>query len=282
MKVMILTDLEGPSGVNGRSDGIGNTIVNCPVAEAALVQEVNACCEGLVAAGADEIVVLDGHGGSNNIDIFQLHPAASLMQLGGQQPVCWIDSSYDAFVMIGAHCMHSTLGHMSHSYNSHGTARLTLNGREIGEIGLGARIGAYFGVPLILVSGDQAACREAEQEIGPEVVTVQVKEAWSRYTAINYSPEKVHRLLRDGAGAALKKLPEIPCLPMEKHYGMTKHFMCPNQAFPLEMTGGKRLDECTVQFESDDLIDLVAQSYGWAAGVHNRKYGISPEWVFRG
>ncbi|MBQ7393217.1 MAG: M55 family metallopeptidase [Lentisphaeria bacterium] len=282
MKVMILTDLEGPSGVNGRSDGIGNTIVNCPAAEAALVQEVNACCEGLVAAGADEIVVLDGHGGSNNIDIFQLHPAASLMQLGGQQPVCWIDSSYDAFVMIGAHCMHSTLGHMSHSYNSHGTARLTLNGREIGEIGLGARIGAYFGVPLILVSGDQAACREAEQEIGPEVVTVQVKEAWSRYTAINYSPEKVHRLLRDGAEAALKKLPEIPCLPMEKHYGMTKHFMCPNQAFPLEMTGGKRLDECTVQFESDDLIDLVAQSYGWAAGVHNRKYGISPEWVFRG
>ena len=116
----------------------------------------------------------------------------------------------------------------------------------------------------------------------PEVVTVQVKEAWSRYTAINYSPEKVHRLLRDGAEAALKKLPEIPCLPMEKHYGMTKHFMCPNQAFPLEMTGGKRLDECTVQFESDDLIDLVAQSYGWAAGVHNRKYGISPEWVFRG
>ena len=282
MKVMILTDLEGPSGVNGRSDGIGNTIVNCPAAEAALVQEVNACCEGLVAAGADEIVVLDGHGGSNNIDIFQLHPAASLMQLGGQQPVCWIDSSYDAFVMIGAHCMHSTLGHMSHSYNSHGTARLTLNGREIGEIGLGARIGAYFGVPLILVSGDQTACREAEQEIGPEVVTVQVKEAWSRYTAINYSPEKVHRLLRDGAEAALKKLPEIPCLPMEKHYGMTKHFMCPNQAFPLEMTGGKRLDECTVQFESDDLIDLVAQSYGWAAGVHNRKYGISPEWVFRG
>ena len=279
MKVFILTDLEGPSGVNGRSDGIGNTMVNRPTAEEALVREVNACCEGLIAAGADEIVVLDGHGGSNSIDIFKLHPAASLLQLGGQQPVCWIDSSYDAMVMIGAHCMHSTLGHMSHSYNSHGTARLMLNDREIGEIGLGARMAAYFGVPLIMVSGDQTACREAEQEIGPEVVTVQVKEALSRYTAINYSPGKVQQLLRDAAENALRKLQEVPLLAMEDHYKLTKRFMCPNQAFPLEMTGGKRLDECTVEFESDDLIDLVAQSYGWAAGVHNRKYGISPEWI---
>ncbi|MBO5762594.1 MAG: hypothetical protein J6R85_01860 [Lentisphaeria bacterium] len=58
--------------------------------------------------------------------------------------------------------------------------------------------------------------------------------------------------------------------------------MCPNKAFPLEMTGGKRLDESTIQLESDDLIDLIAQRSGWAAGVHNRKYGISPEWVFPG
>ena len=40
MKVFVLTDLEGPSGVNGRSDGIGNTMVNRPTAEEALVREV--------------------------------------------------------------------------------------------------------------------------------------------------------------------------------------------------------------------------------------------------
>ena len=50
MKVMILTDLEGPAGINGRSDGIGNTTLNKPTAEQALVNEVNAVCDGLIAA----------------------------------------------------------------------------------------------------------------------------------------------------------------------------------------------------------------------------------------
>ncbi|MBO5688511.1 MAG: M55 family metallopeptidase [Lentisphaeria bacterium] len=236
----------------------------------------------MLAAGADEIVVLDGHGGSDSIDIFKLHPAASLLQLGGQQPVCWIDSSYDALVMIGAHCMHSMPGHLSHSYNSHGVACMKLNGREIGEIGLGALIAAYFGVPTILVSGDQTACREAKEALGEDVVTVQVKQALSRYTAVNYSPQKVQQMLREAAETALRQLPELPVLPMMEYYEMTIRFMCPNQAFPLEMTGGKRLDESTIQLESDDLIDLIAQRSGWAAGVHNRKYGITPEWVFPG
>ena len=58
MKVFILTDLEGPSGVNGRPDSpVGNTMLNRPTAELALVNELNAVCDGLVAAGADEIVI---------------------------------------------------------------------------------------------------------------------------------------------------------------------------------------------------------------------------------
>lgn len=282
MKVMILTDLEGPSGVNGRSDGIGNTIINPEIARRALVEEVNACCEGLLEVGADEIVVMDGHGGSNSIDIFQLHPAAYLYQHGGQNPVCWIDSSYDALVMIGAHSMQSALGHMSHSYYSHGISRMTLNGKEIGEIGMGAHLAAYFGVPLIMVSGDQFACREAENEVGPEVVTVQVKEAHSRYTAVNYPVAQVHRALREGAAMALKRLPEIPLVKQESSYEITLRFMCPNQVFPLEMIGGERLDESSIRFRGEDLIDVYSRRMGWAAGVHNRKFGITPEWVFRG
>jgi hypothetical protein len=95
MKVFILTDLEGPAGVNARPDNVGNKIINRPTAEQALVNEVNAVCEGLVAAGADEIVVLDGHGGSNAIDIFKLHPKASLMQVGNYSPAVYLDGSYE-------------------------------------------------------------------------------------------------------------------------------------------------------------------------------------------
>ena len=80
MKVSIITDIEGVCGVYGRCEGLGNTIGNeKTTAPVALVNEVNAVCEGLVAAGVDEIVVLDGHGTGNSIDIFKLHPKAHLM-----------------------------------------------------------------------------------------------------------------------------------------------------------------------------------------------------------
>jgi len=65
----MMTDLEGVSGVKGRSDDIGNKIINMEQACRLLPGEVNATVEGLTDAGAEEIVVVDGHGGSNCINI---------------------------------------------------------------------------------------------------------------------------------------------------------------------------------------------------------------------
>ena len=70
--------------------------------------------------------------------------------------------------------------------------------------------------------------------------------------------------------------------PKADHYTLLLRMMCPNQVFDYEKHGAKRIDEATVEFESDDFIDLYAQRNGWTKGVHNRKYGITPDWVFRG
>jgi len=282
MKIMILTDLEGVSGVNGRSNGIGIQLMNEPVAVQALVNEVNACCEGLIAAGADEIVVADGHGASSSIDPLKLHPAASLMHLSGLRPVCYLDSSFDALVQIGAHAMHSSGAYLCHSFASGCVAKLELNGREIGEIGIASRIAGYFQVPTILVSGDEAACREARADLGEQLVTVPTKQPWGRYCAVNYPREKVYSALRGGAEKALRQLERAPIPPKEPHYVLRLRTMSPDQADPLEMTGGRRLDESTVEFESDDFLDVYAQRNGWAGGVHNRRFGITPEWLFSG
>lgn len=282
MKIMILTDLEGPSGVNGRSDGIGNTILNRPTSEQALVNEVNACCEGLVAGGATEIVVLDGHGGSNSIDIFKLHPKARLLQTGGFGPIAYLDRSYDALVQLGAHGMQSSMGFLCHTYNSHGVAEMRLNGKQIGEIGVCSRMAGYFKVPTILVSGDETACREAHDELGAAVATVATKQAYSRYAALNYPPEQVYADLRAAAETALRNLAKMPCLKAEPAYELRVRSMCPNQTFAFEMLGIERLDEATMRFVSDDFIDLWAQRNGWAPGVHNRRFGITPDWVFSG
>ena len=282
MKILILTDLEGVSGINGKSAGLGCKIVNEAAAVQELADEVNACCEGLLEGGAKDIVVVDGHGSSSNLAISQLHPKAKLMQLGGMNPVCYVDSSYDAMIQIGAHSMVSSLSHMCHTFCSSSVVRMELNGKEIGEIGIAARIGGYFGVPTLLVSGDEAACREARNELGKHVLTVPTKQAWGRYTAVNYPPGKVCQDLRNQAKKAVSLLEDIPLPKQASHYKLILRLMSHDQIFGLIKTGGRPVGNETVEFESDDFIDVYAQRCGWAKGVHNRYYGINPKWIFRG
>lgn len=279
MKVFILTDLEGPAGVNGRPDsGVGNTMPNKSTAEVALVNEVNAVCEGLVAAGADEIVVYDGHGGSSSIDIFKLHPKASLMQVGNSMPVIWLDGTYDAFIQLGAHAMQHTDGYMCHTYNSHAVQYMRFNGEPIGEIGMSSYFASYFKVPTILVSGDDTACHEARALLGDDLAVVPTKSAINRYSAVNYPPQQVYENLRKTAEKALRNLKNGKVLDLPGKLELMVRMMCPNQANQAEKIGVERLDEVTVRYVSNDMIDLWAQRLGWAPGVHNKKYNITPEW----
>jgi len=283
MKVMILTDLEGPSGVNGRPDnrgmGIAYPLLNQETAEAALVNEVNACCDGLIAAGADEIVVFDGHGGSSSIDIFKLHPKARLLQIGNWMPASEIDSTYAALVQIGTHAMQGSGGYLYHSFNGNAVQEMIFNGKPVGEIGIDSLRAAYFHVPTILVSGDETACQEARDFLGKAVVAVPTKFGVNRYSAVNYQPEQVYAELKRGAEMALKNRKKIPCPKIPKHCELIIRLMCPNQADAAEKIGIERLDEVTLRYKSDDFIDLWAQRLGWAPGVHNPKYGITPAWV---
>jgi len=273
----MMTDLEGVSGVKGRSDDIGNKIINMEQACRLLTGEVNATVEGLTDAGAEEIVVVDGHGGSNCINIEDLHPKASLRTYESDiEPVTCINVGCDAAIQIGAHALMGVKdGFMNHSFNSRSVAGMWLNNTLVGEIAFEALTDAYFGVPTILVSGDSAACREARDFLG-EVETVETKTGLSRYSAINRNPSIVRDELRKAAGKALKNKDRCPARNISPPYTLKIQLMCPNQADIYEQRGAKRLDHQTVALESDDLLDLLAQRRGWAPGVHKAKFKDRP------
>lgn len=277
MKVWIMTDLEGVSGVNGRSNGIGNKIINEDVAGRLLTEEVNATVEGLIDGGATEIVVLDGHGGSNSILIEKLHPAATLDQYGGgMTPTIAVNAGYDAALHLGAHAMIGVRdGFMNHTFNSHAVANMWLNDMPVGEIAIFALYCACYGVPTILVAGDRAACREARSFLG-SVETVETKIGLSRYTVINENPVKVRCALREKAKAALQNRTRYPARMIKPPYALKIQLMCPNQADDGEMRGAKRLDHQTVLYESNDFLDLWAQRNGWAPGVFQQA-GFMPD-----
>ena len=279
MKIFILTDLEGPAGVNGRADQVGNTMLNKPAAEQALVNEVNAVCDGLIAAGVDEIVVLDGHGGSNSMNIHNLHPRASLMQVGCWEPVAFLDGTFDAMIQLGAHGMQSSGGYMCHSYNSHSITEMRFNGEQIGEIGFSSYLAAYFKVPTIMVSGDDIACHEARALLGDDLTVVPTKATINRYATVNYPTCEVYNNLRVAAERAVKNIDKAKCLEIPDECELIVSVMCPNHMSGAIKLGIEQIDDLTLRYSGSDLIELWAQRLGWAPGVHQKRFNITPEWL---
>lgn len=277
MKVYIMTDLEGICGVNGCSDGTGNKIVNVESSCRLLTEEVNAVVEGLVDGGAKEIIVIDGHGGSNSILIENLHPKARLGIIGGGlAPVTYfLDSSFAACLQIGAHAMEGVAtGFLNHTFDSHAVANMWLNDMPVGEIAIGSLCAAYFNVPTILVSGDKAACQEAVDFLG-RIETVVTKAASSRYAVVNRNPAEVCQELRKSSERAFLNRDKYPVKKIAPPCRLKIQLMCPNQADEYEKRGAKRVDHQTVILQSDDFIDLLAQRVGWFPGIHNQRFAIS-------
>ena len=93
---------------------------------------------------------------------------------------------YDAFVIVGQHAMAGVVtSNQNHTQNSHTVDAYRLNGTLIGEIGQLALFMGGLGLPLLFLSGERDACREA-QELVPEITTVAVKEGLGRGAAIRF------------------------------------------------------------------------------------------------
>jgi D-amino peptidase len=143
---------------------------------------------------------------------------------------------------------------------------MSLNGRDIGEIGIMARMCAYYRTPTILVSGDRAACREAEACLRG-VSTVETKVGLTRYSSIDRSPAVVREELAAGAASALESLDRLSPPTVDGPFELRVQLMCPNLADGYEKRGVERLDYLSVRITSDDFADLWAQRLGWAAGL---------------
>ena len=187
MKVYIMTDLEcvagvlssaeyllaGPQNKYGRKDG-GR---HYELAHRLATMEVNAAVDGLLEAGATDILVCDAHG-QGGLNASLLHPRARLIT--GQPLVDYgLDDSFDAAIMTGQHAMSNTDGgHLCHS-GSFSRDEWILNGQVVGEIALFMIRASYYNVPMVMISGDAAACEETRQLV-PSIETVAVIEGVKR------------------------------------------------------------------------------------------------------
>src|SRR4029078_6705019 len=129
--------------------------------------EIHAAVEGFLAGGADEVIVWDGHDGSQTLSTLTIHPKARLV-MGALGSAMMMDRHFSGVAYVGQHSKANIRGGiMAHSYSSLGIQNMLLNGKPVGEIEVIAAMAGHFAIPVIMLSGDQAAASEL-REIVPD------------------------------------------------------------------------------------------------------------------
>ena len=212
LKIYVNTDLEGISGVfNFKQTREKDSPENLKACEY-FMGDLAAVVRGLKDGGASEIVVLDGHG--NQAVIPHLMEAGATYITGKPRPgagnLSELDSSFAAMVMIGFHAMNGTKdGVLHHTQSSRSESRYWYNGIESGELLQNAVIAGYYNVPMVMVTGDEATCREARTFFGKEIITVATKKGLGREAARLYPFEETRQALYEGAKNAIRAIPNI-------------------------------------------------------------------------
>ncbi len=204
----MVTDMEGVGGVNNADEQLLPGQRRYEESRRLLHGEVNAAVAGAAAAGAKEIVIWDGHDGSRSLSVDEIDPRAALIQ-GRSTPADYYmaPKRFDGVMFVGQHAMANAKGGVLSHSQSFGIELITLNGKPVGEIGQVAAIAGYFDIPVIMLSGDEAACEEIRQ-IQPNAVTVAVKHLAGKGSSWSLSHPEAKRRITEAARKAVAQIHE--------------------------------------------------------------------------
>ena len=202
-RILIVTDLEGAGGVNNADEQLLPGQRRYLESRHILTGEVNAAVEGALSGGATEVVIWDGHDGSRTLSVDEIHSRAKLIQ-GRPTPANYYLSEklYDGIMFVGQHAMAGATGAVLAHTQSFAVKRITLNGKEVGEIGQVAAIAGQFNIPVVMLAGDQAACAEL-LDLQPKAITVAVKRLIGPASTLSLSHEEAKRQIQQAAKQAV-------------------------------------------------------------------------------
>jgi D-amino peptidase len=219
MKVYISADMEGITGLVDAED-VRPGGRDYEHARVMMTEDVNAAVRGALGAGATGVVVNDAHKPMRNLLPGRIHPGCRLI-LGGPKPMGMLeelDGSFDAVLCIGFHARAGTPGVLSHSFMGREIEDIWLDGRAVGEIGLLHATTAAMGVPVVMLSGDDAACAEMT-DWDADVATVAVKRARDRFVAeldpVGQARDRIEAAVRMAVGTkpGSRSVPSVADLP---------------------------------------------------------------------
>lgn len=256
MKVFISCDIEGVSGVVSGAVQTSSEGRDYGRARDLMTAEANAAVAGALKAGATEVVINDSHGPMTNILIEKVNPAATLIT-GAPKHLSMmqgIGPEFQAAVFVGYHSKMGTAGVLSHTISGGVVANIWVNEIPVGETGINAALAGYFGVPVVVVTGDDEVGREAKALL-PHVHTATVKWAVNRQAARCLAPEKARQLIEEETAKALSDLDSakiwLPASPVTFKLEFKDAGQADNAA---RMPYTKMVDPRTLSFTADDYL----------------------------
>jgi D-amino peptidase len=256
IKIYMVTDLEGV-------DGIFDSDLQCipykspryPESQKLLTEEINAAVDGLLAGGAKDVVVFDGHDSGHNLSVLDIHPHVRLLTGQPVSPTLELDSSYGAVIFIGQHAMAGvSKAILSHTYSSEGIQNIWVNGKAVGEIGGRTMLAGYFGIPVIMLSGDTAACAEL-RDLVPQAECAEVKSGVSRTAGFMLPHAEACELIKAKAKRAVERLGEFKPYKIEGPVEVKVEFT-PHGTHSFDPRGGvEQVNGSTWVFRGKDIVD---------------------------
>jgi D-amino peptidase len=215
MRVFVVSDMEGVAGITRWQQCSGGHAMY-EEGRRLYTGEINAAVRGAKAAGATEIVVMDCHGAGEGWDFNsllhdELDPACEyVVQKAWTEYTEYLESGVDAALFVAMHAMAGTRdGVLAHTVSGSSWWRLRFNGVEVGETGINAALCGSWGCPVLLVTGDEASCREGKALLGEGLTTVAVKKGLGRFSARHLPARRARELIEAGARDALRDLKAV-------------------------------------------------------------------------
>jgi D-amino peptidase len=274
LKVYISADMEGVAGaVTGEQ--LGPDGFEYQRFREFMTAEVNACIDAARAAGATEILVSDSHGNGQNLLIEQLPEDVMVVRSWPREHgmMAGIDESFDAVIFLGYHSStENKRGVRAHTMSSANVTALRINGISMSEGSMNAAIAGQFGVPVVMVSGDDVAVAENRVIIG-NIEGAVVKWAEGFHSARTLTPAAAREVIRTRTLAALGRIddftPYVLDGPLQVDLTL-KHYQ------PVELLGYlsnvERLNSHTVRYIAEDMSDVSR----FLTFVLNYQVGLQP------
>ncbi|MGD2200028.1 MAG: M55 family metallopeptidase [Candidatus Bathyarchaeota archaeon] len=267
MKVYISFDMEGVSGIagGGMTGPTTKTPSAYPRGQRFATEDVKASIEGVLEVDPEaEIWFNDAHGKSMNVYSEEFPENVNIVVNSAElfDEVLGLDGSFDALICIGAHGHliqeDAVLGHIWD------VRSVEFNGKSLTETCLNAALAGHYGVPLVMISGDDDSLEYIRDNISYEIAVAPVKKGIGRYSAVSLHPKKAQRLIKETVIEGLKRRHEIPPLRFETPITVDITYKDQGGAFNniFFMPGDERIAGDKVRFMASDAKEAY---YGFLA-----------------